>query len=95
MLNLNLGPDIVNRIGEFGLDDRNLSRLSYNTALVRFLQNSRTWARDSSKEVLELGNTGSGDQLNWTTALCRREAEAEYIVGSSDINSYELPELEK
>ena len=38
---------------------------------------------------MELDNRDSGDQLNWTTASSREEAEAEYMGGSS----YELPEL--
>jgi len=38
----------------------------------------------------ELGNRDSGDQLNWTTASSIEGAEGEYIVGSSEINSYEL-----
>jgi len=40
--------------------------------------------------LLELGNRDSGDQLNWTTASSIKEAEGEYIVGSSEISSYEL-----
>ena len=43
--------------------------------------------------MLELGNRDSGDQLNWTTASCIEEVEGEYIVGSSEINSYELRSL--
>ena len=43
--------------------------------------------------VLKLGNRDSGDQLNGTTASCIKEAEGEYIVGSSEINSYELRSL--
>ena len=40
--------------------------------------------------MLELGNRDSGDQLNWITASYIKEVEAECIVGSSEINSYEL-----
>jgi len=43
--------------------------------------------------VLELDNIESGDRLNRTTASLIEEAEAEYIVGSSEISSCELPSL--
>ena len=36
--------------------------------------------------LLERGNRDSSDQLNWTTVLCKREAEGEYIVGISEMS---------
>ena len=41
-------------------------------------------------------STGSGDQIDcWTTAFSTEEAEAEYIVGSSDSSLSELLDLTK